>query len=865
MKTHCRELGILGALIFTAASACVGPPQMSSQDAGTVRAAVQLAPGTTLDTVSYAIGGPGGFARAGNVDVSHSATVSFTVGGIPAGQGYNISISGTASNGTTTCSGSGTFAITPRMTTVLSIKIQCREQPRTGSVQINGTLNICPVVDGISASPGEVMVGFPAALAATAHDTDSRPGPISYSWVATSGMLAGATTPNPTLFCTAVGVSAVILTVSDGDCTDTGSVTIVCSPVPAAPALVRINEVESNMGVPGDWVELTNVGGATADIGGYVIRDNNDANGYVIPAGTTLAPGAYFVLEEAAFNFGLGGADSARLFDPAGALVDSYTWAAHAATTYGRCPDGTGDFVNQIASSKGAANNCGGGMGGAGGGMGGAGGGAAGAGGAAGGSGMGGGAPAPIVRINEIESSQGTPGDWVELYNAGSSTVDLGGWGFKDNDDTHNYLIPAGTTLAPGAYYLLEEAAFGFGLGAMESARLYDAAGALVDQHDWTAHAATTYGRCPNGSGAFVNQATVSKGAANDCGGGAAGMGGGAAGIGGGAAGMGGGAAGTGGSVATLPWPGDDAVVTVDEMNQFPSNLSGITYQPATAGSPAVLWAVLNSPSTLFRLVWNGTTFVNTSTDGWAAGKLLHYATGTGGPDSEGVTLAELDSPAIYVASERDNNASSVSRLSVLRFDLTAAGSELTATHDWNLTADLPVVGANLGLEAITWIPDSYLVAAGFGDQNLFKAYDPADYPGHGTGLFFVGVEATGLIHGYALDHAAGGFQRITTVSTGNAGVMGIDFDREAGNLWAYCDNTCGNRASVLQVGAGGGFQIQRFYARPAGLPDSNNEGIAIAPESECTAGRKSFFWSDDSNFGAHALRQGNIVCGALP
>jgi hypothetical protein len=69
----------------------------------------------------------------------------------------------------------------------------------------------------------------------------------------------------------------------------------------------------------------------------------------------------------------------------------------------------------------------------------------------------------------------------------------------------------------------------------------------------------------------------------------------------------------------------------------------------------------------------------------------------------------------------------------------------------------------------------------------------------------------------------------------------------------------------VLRVGAGGAFQIQRFYGRPSALPDSNNEGIAIAPDSECVSGRKSFFWSDDSNFGGHALRQGSIVCGPLP
>lgn len=43
-------------------------------------------------------------------------------------------------------------------------------------------------------------------------------------------------------------------------------------------------------------------------------------------------------------GFGLGSADSAWLFDASGALLDSYSWTAHAATTYGHCFDGTGDF-----------------------------------------------------------------------------------------------------------------------------------------------------------------------------------------------------------------------------------------------------------------------------------------------------------------------------------------------------------------------------------------------------------------------------------------------------------------------------------------------------------------------------------------
>ena len=57
---------------------------------------------------------------------------------------------------------------------------------------------------------------------------------------------------------------------------------------------------------------------------------------------------------------------------------------------------------------------------------------------------------------------------------------------------------------------------------------------------------------------------------------------------------------------------------------------------------------------------------------------------------------------------------------------------------------------------------------------------------------------------------------------------------------------------------------MQRFFDHPAGLPDSNNEGITFAPESQCVGGRKAFFWSDDSNVNMHALRRGAVNCGKL-
>jgi hypothetical protein len=234
-------------------------------------------------------------------------------------------------------------------------------------------------------------------------------------------------------------------------------------------AHVAINEVESSGGVPGDWIELVNVGTTAADVSGWRVLDNDDTHTpYVLPIGTTIAVGGYLVVEEAQIGFGLGSADSARLFDATATLVDTYAWTAHSPVTYGRCPNATGAFRTNATATKGAANDC-----------------------------------SLALRINEVESSGGVPGDWAELYNGGSFAIDLSGFVFKDNDDTHAYVLPAGTTLAAGGYLVLDEAQFGFGLGSADSARIFDGSSALIDSYSWTAHAVTTYARCPNGIGSF--------------------------------------------------------------------------------------------------------------------------------------------------------------------------------------------------------------------------------------------------------------------------------------------------------------------------------------------------------------------------
>ncbi|HSY38117.1 MAG TPA: lamin tail domain-containing protein, partial [Polyangia bacterium] len=322
--------------------------------------ALQLAPGISLNSVAYAISGPAGFTRSGSVDVSQSATVSATIGGLPAGTGFTIALTSADTSGSTQCMGSAPFSVTAGATTGVTVHLLCHEAPTTGSVLVNGTINQCAVVDGLSANPAEVLVGGAIALSGAGHDTDGAPAALTYHWTATAGTLSDANAQNPTFTCTTAGSVTLTLAVSDGDCGGSASATVTCT----GAAHIVINEVESNGDPVGDWVELTNAGTTTADISGWKLKDDTDSHDFVVvPSGTSLAPGGFYRIYVFQ-TFGLGAPDMARLFDPAGNLVDSFSWTTHAVGTYGRCPDGTGPFVDSTPT-PGARNACGGGAGGA--------------------------------------------------------------------------------------------------------------------------------------------------------------------------------------------------------------------------------------------------------------------------------------------------------------------------------------------------------------------------------------------------------------------------------------------------------------------------------------------------------------------
>jgi hypothetical protein len=359
--------------------------------------------------------------------------------------------------------------------------------------------------------------------------------------------------------------------------------------------------------------------------------------------------------------------------------------------------------------------------------------------------------------------------------------------------------------------------------------------------------------------------------------GGQSGEGGSRAGVGGSAAGAPGGGAGTGGTAGSAtcpakgstvaPWPGQNQVKTLDPEDLATSDLSGLTYE--ASGATGVLWAVNNGSSKLFRLLPSASGFAPDTENGWSTGKSLHYPGGSGDPDAEGVTLGRDLADGVYVCAEHDGASASVSRPSVLRFAVSGNQASLTATHEWNLTSVLPPMGANTGVEGITWVPDSYLTSHGFWDEGKGHAYASVEHPNHGTGLFFLGVEESGKIYVVALNHETSAGTLVATIATPNAGVMGLEFDRDDGSLWFNCDDGCGNQSGILGIDSVAGsptqgrFIVLRQFQPPSSLPDTNNEGIAIAPRSQCSGGFKPFFWTDDADQDGHAIRGDSIPCAA--
>ncbi len=234
-----RSAGCVAALSVTAVGLLAGcggsdapsAPSQSLEHTGELGLSLIVGDGVVLDSQSYVIIGPNGFSKSGTIDLSSATQYSTTIGGIPARTGFSITLSGSSRDAATSCSGSASFNVTARQTTQVSVSVTCHQTPKNGSVQVQGFVNVCPVLDELSANPSAAYLGSSVVLTASAHDSDSGPATLSYQWTASSGVLSNPSAPNPTFTCTAPGTATLTLLASDGSatCADTQTVTVACS------------------------------------------------------------------------------------------------------------------------------------------------------------------------------------------------------------------------------------------------------------------------------------------------------------------------------------------------------------------------------------------------------------------------------------------------------------------------------------------------------------------------------------------------------------------------------------------------------------------------------------------------------------
>jgi hypothetical protein len=185
----------------------------------------------SINAFSYTITGPAGFSQSGTFNVAASSELSAVVGGLPPGTGFSISVTGASSDGAT-CSGSAPFSVTAGTTTTVTLGVDCKLPPKTGSVTFNGSFNVCPILTTLSASPSKLYTGSTSALLVAGSDADNGPSPLTYQWTTSLGTLSSSTVTNPTFTCTTSGTATVTVTASDGDpqagCAATASMKIYC-------------------------------------------------------------------------------------------------------------------------------------------------------------------------------------------------------------------------------------------------------------------------------------------------------------------------------------------------------------------------------------------------------------------------------------------------------------------------------------------------------------------------------------------------------------------------------------------------------------------------------------------------------------
>ena len=452
------------------------------------------------------------------------------------------------------------------------------------------------------------------------------------------------------------------------------------------------------------------------------------------------------------------------------------------------------------------------------------------------------------MRINEVESSGGSPGDWVELFNRGTdrrSTVRAAC--SRTTTTPTPTSSPPGPRIAAGGYLRAGRgAAFGFGLGGADSAGCSIADGATSSTRTPGPRTPpTTYGRCPNGTGAPSPPRPPSPRAPPTT------------------------------ARATVDrlgrWPGGADVSTVDapeRLRQQPERPDLPAGHAADAGCPVggAQRSVDAVPAGLGRRQWH---LDRRAADGWGAGKTLRYPDGTGSARHRGRHPRRPDRPqhlrrhraqqrrqhgqphAASCASTPQHAGHRADRHPRVEPDRRPAGGRWAPT-----SASRPSPGS----PTASWSPpasSTRRTGAGLRPGALPRPRRRAVLRGRRGQRHHLRLRAGPHLRRLL---------RVATITSGQAGVMGLEFDPDNGTLWAGVTTPAATRPPCWESPAPA---TAASWSAPLQPPHRHGRlqqrGHRLRPQLRMLGRTRSFFWCDDSNNETHALRRGTLNCGTLP
>jgi len=245
-------------------------PVNTDNGTGSVGFEYTIPGGEHISTISYTLTN-GTNTYSGTQNVGSSSTISFVLGGIAAGTGYTITLSGTSDDKAVTCTGSfGTglsdagqnngapFAVADRATTNVNVQLICIDNANQnqGSVGVTAQGSCCATWDTIVANPTQATTTAPtntSQLVGNASgpcDGDAGAGVnLNCVWTVLTGTgTVGATTTDnkgnffATFTCPGTGETDVLqMACTDGPLPDggfcpanltTGTTTVVCGTTP---------------------------------------------------------------------------------------------------------------------------------------------------------------------------------------------------------------------------------------------------------------------------------------------------------------------------------------------------------------------------------------------------------------------------------------------------------------------------------------------------------------------------------------------------------------------------------------------------------------------------------------------------------